>query len=99
MKGDLARAGEWREKAIEALESDGKEYALAAALLRKEDRLEMSDVDDLSLLRVVQAAVLIALAEASPDDREQLLDRAEKLNHLGPFPHHLLKQAIAAMRE
>jgi Flp pilus assembly protein TadD len=98
LKGDEAKADAWRENAIEAFASEGREQALVAGLLRKGDRLDMSDVDDLTLPREVSAAVLVALAEAGPDCREQLLDRAEKLNHLGPFPHFLLKRAIAAMR-
>ena len=97
-KGNQAEADRWRKTAIESLGSGSRLDALAAELLRKGGRVDVGEVDQLRLEPRMKAIVLVALADAGPDQRKELLDRAEKLNALRGFPYQFLERTIERMR-
>lgn len=96
--GDQPAARKCFDGAADKLASGGRDDREAARLLKQGDKLKLSDADELSRNRVPKAMVLAALAAGSPSNRSALLDRAEKLNVLNRFPHHLLRKTIASLR-
>jgi len=97
--GDQPAARKCFADAADKFASGGRDDRQAARLLKQGDKLKLSDADELSRNRVPKAIVLTALAAGSPSNRSALLDRAEKLNVLGGFPHHLLRKAISSLRQ
>jgi tetratricopeptide (TPR) repeat protein len=97
-KGNRAEADRWRQAAIKLFAAASPDDALVAGLLAQGDQVDVDEVDELSLQRGSKALVLVALADASPTHRQELLDRAETLNTLGAFPYQFLKRTIETMR-
>jgi hypothetical protein len=67
-------------------------------LVTDED-LTIAKVDDAAWPRQVMLVMVLALAQQHAELRGDLLDRAERLNVFGPFPYHLFRRAIDALRE
>ena len=96
--GDQSAAKKCLSDATDKLASGGRDDREIARLLKQGDKLKMNDVNELALDRVSKAMALVALAADSPSNRTALLDRAEKLNTLDRFPHHLVRKTIASLR-
>jgi hypothetical protein len=96
--GDRSAAEKCFDDAAGQLASGDRDEREAARLLKQGDKMQLNDVDNLSCDRQSKAITLVALAAGSPSNRTALLDRAEKLNILGLFPHHLIRKAIASLR-
>lgn len=91
---DEAKAKAWREKAIEVFASGTLEETLIADLFRKGDQLDLGEVDEVLPQRWFRAILLVALADAAPAHRKDLLTQAEKLNVVRYFPYQFLKRTI-----
>jgi len=96
--GDRNAAKKCFDDAAEEFASGGRKDRETVRLLKLGEKLKLSDVDDLATDIQSKAMVLIALAARCPSNRIALLDRAEKLNLLGAFHHHLIRKAIASVR-
>jgi tetratricopeptide (TPR) repeat protein len=96
--GEQSAASRCFDEAADQFASGGKTDRQTSILLKQGDKLKLGDVDEVSRNMAAQAIVLVALARGNPSNRTALLDRAEKLNVVGGFPHHLIRKAIAALR-
>ena len=96
--GDASAAKKCLRQAADNLVSGRRRERGIGRLIKKGDTLKMSDVDELSLTKPIGVTALVALAQSSPSNRDALLDRAEKINTLDVFPHHLIRKTIAVMR-
>lgn len=97
--GDSAKADEWQEKARRRL-AEGLVYEQnIASLLEHPTNVSWDEIDELQTDFGQKAAVLVALAQQSPDKREKLLALAEKLNCERKFPYHFLNRVIEKMRQ
>jgi hypothetical protein len=95
--GDTAKASQWRQRAIVALETADADSRRAADLLGSVD-INLDDLDDVLLQRIHKAALVIVLAALHAEKRTALLTLAEKLNQPGLFPYGMLKRAIDEMK-
>jgi hypothetical protein len=96
--GDPAKASEWRQRAIVALETGDADSRRAAELLESTAAVTLDDLDDVVLPRAHKAALAIVLAAQHSEMRTELLGLVEKLNVPGLFPYRMLKRAIDAMK-
>ena len=96
--GDESAASKCFDEAADMFASGGKSDRQTSILLKQGDKLKLADVDEVSHNMAFQAMVLVALANGNQSNRTELLDRAEKLNIVNRFPHHLIRKAIAALR-
>ena len=97
--GDDEKAESWWQSAIDTFAAGKLDENLIADTLRKGDQLQLDEVDDLSTQRPLKAVLLVALADRAPALRTALLERAETLNCLGPFPYQFLRRTIEMMKD
>ncbi len=97
--GKAQQADEWLEKACQQLEADEIDNQRAAALLRGATTASWSDIQDVSLDPTDKVVFLLALAQLSPDKRNDLLALAERLNYSPTFSHHFNRRIIGMMRD
>jgi hypothetical protein len=96
--GDKQAAKRCFDTAADKFASGDQEDRETSRLMKMGDTLKLTDANGLLRSRISKSMILTALAASSPSNRTELLDRAEKLNILGGFPHHLIKKAIASLR-
>jgi len=98
-QGNADRAAAARQQALDVLAQGNLQDRQTAELLRKSPQIEWTAVESLLLDPQQKALVVTALAESCPDQRENLLTLAGKLNYHLVFPHHLINRRIAALRK
>ena len=96
--GDKQAAKRCFDTAADKFASGDQEDRETSRLIKMGDTLKLTDADGLLRSRMSKSMVLTALAAGSPSNRTELLNRAEKLNILCGFPHHLIRKAIASLR-
>lgn len=99
-KGDPAAADKWAALAIDKLQQGGPTSAYAASLLSRseEEPVTLNEALNIDLTPEEKVLIVLALAE-NANDREAMLDLAEKLNFHLDFPHHFVRRTIEAMRQ
>jgi hypothetical protein len=97
-KHDQDRATAARERAITALAGGNRTERQAAERLQQGPALAAGTAEKLTLEPVLKAIVLIALAQACPDQKASLLALAGKLNYRRDFPNHFLNRQLTALR-
>ena len=95
--GNREKADAWRKQALEHLRRGSDELKLAATILES-GKIDREEIDGLTLATPLKSLWLVALADGSPEHRQELLDYAEKLNTDTYFPHRFLKRTIEEMK-
>jgi Flp pilus assembly protein TadD len=97
-KQDQDRAAAARERAVTALAGGNRAERQAAEQLQQGAALPAGTAERLTLEPEVKAVVLIALAQACPEQKADLLAMAGKLNYRREFPYHFLNRQLTALR-
>jgi hypothetical protein len=95
---DHERAAAARERAVAALAGGSRAERQAAERLQQGPALAAGTAEKLTLEPALKAVVLIALAQACPDQKTSLLALAGKLNYRRDFPYCFLNRQLTALR-
>jgi tetratricopeptide (TPR) repeat protein len=97
-KQDPDRAAAARERAVTALAGGNRAERQAAERLQQGPALVAGSAERLTLEPELKVVVLIALAQACPDQKAGLLALARKLNYRREFPYHFLNRQLTSLR-
>ena len=93
LERNTAEAGQWRDRAITALETGNADAWRAAQLLRRDVASTEAELDAVYLAANSKAILLACLSVRHPARRDVLASAARRLNVERGFPYHLLQRA------
>jgi tetratricopeptide (TPR) repeat protein len=95
-RGNATRADFWRSLAGEHLVASDSDGKVIDNLLNHASTLTEVDIQQFTTTTNQKAIILVALAQKFPEQKQQLLALAKKLNFALDFPHHFIERAIEA---